>query len=1075
MSRSPTSPPTPDFTGLSLALVLSVALLSPSPCFAASESAPAFNRDIKPILSDHCYACHGPDPGSRKAGLRLDTREGLFETTPKRGPAVVAGKPEDSELWKRIVTTDADDLMPPKEAHNDLNDRKKDLLRRWIADGAPWEPHWAFIKPTRPATPTPPPPAGFAIRNPIDAFVLARLSARGLSPAPEADRRTLARRLALDLTGLPPEPRDVERFVQDTSADAYDRLVRKFMDSPRWGEHRARYWLDAARYADTHGLHFDNYREMWPYRDWVIRAFNRNQPFDEFTIEQIAGDLLAHPTDDQLIATGFQRCNATTNEGGTIEEENLVNYANDRVTTVGWVWLGLTANCASCHDHKFDPFTMRDFYSMAAYFRNTTQTGFDGNIKEGANAHISVIEDPADRARWKALPSEIADAKTRVTDRKDAARTPFESWAQKLTLDAIEKELSASLVLRARINEGSGRDVSFEADGKTGRVAIDGDPVWKPDGRDGASVRFENKANIPLGDFGDFDLGQPFSFGGWVFVPKDYDDTASIVARMDEGSSHRGWDLWIQKGQFATHFVHRWPEDALKIRTRKSVVKKGEWQHVLVSFDGTGRPEGTRIYVDGVAAETEPDGPKRVRGSIKINTPLRLGRRNNGAEFKGGSVQDFRLYRRLLAPPEVKAIAKTEEVRALLATPFAEWKTEARDEVFDFFLLRHSPYQEARQFLARLEDERESLRVRYPVTHIQQEKPGSSPMAAILFRGQYDKPRDKVPAGTPPVLHAMPEGAPTNRLGLAAWLVSPQNPLTSRVTVNRFWQEIFGVGLVRTTEDFGIMGEPPVNPELLDWLAVEFEESGWDVKHLFRLMVSSSAYRQSAATTPEKLEKDPANRWLSRGPRFRMDAEMVRDYALAAAGLLDPNLGGPSVKPYQPTGVWEAVAMPESNTREYKRDSGVALYRRSLYTFWKRSAPPALMDIFNAPSRETCTVRRERTNTPLQALATLNDPQFIEAARVLAERALRRRGDSDGAVDELASRILGRPLQPEEWNEVHATLTRMRQFYESQPDQAALLVEVGESKVDATTPRPQLAALTLVANQLLNLDEALNK
>ncbi|MBL9135834.1 MAG: DUF1553 domain-containing protein [Verrucomicrobiales bacterium] len=1074
MSRSPTSPHDLSLPRLAFANLLAVAVLTLPHRVSAAEPAPAFNRDIKPILSDHCYACHGPDPGSRKAGLRLDTKEGLFETTPKRGPAVVAGKPEDSELWKRVITTDTDDLMPPKEAHKDLSHPQKDLLRRWIADGAPWEPHWAFIKPTRPATPNVSSP-GFAIRNPIDAFVLTRLAARGLTPAPEADRRTLARRLALDLTGLPPEPQDVERFVQDTSADAYDRLVRKFMDSPRWGEHRARYWLDAARYADTHGLHFDNYREMWPYRDWVIRAFNRNQPFDDFTVEQIAGDLLTDPSDDQLIATGFQRCNATTNEGGTIEEENLVNYANDRVTTVGWVWLGLTANCASCHDHKFDPLTMRDFYSMAAYFRNTTQSGFDGNIKEGGNAHVTVIEDPADRARWKALPQDVTAAKARVAEQKESARIPFEPWAKQLTPESVEKALASGLVLRARLNEGTGREVSVELDGTSQQVTVDGDPVWTKDGRDGASFRFENKGNVPLGNHGDFDLGQPFSFGGWVYVPKDYDDTASIVARMDEGTEHRGWDLWIQKGQFATHFVHRWPEDALKIRTKKNLVRKGEWQHVFVAFDGTGRPEGTRIYVDGAAAETETEGPKRVRGSIKINTPLRLGRRHQGSEFKGGSVQDFRLYHRLLAAPEVKALARMEDVRALLASPFADWKTEARDEVFDYFLLSYTPFQEARQSLAKLEEERESLRVRYPVTHIQQEKKDSMPMAAVLFRGQYDKPKDKVAAGTPPVLHPMPEGAPTNRLGLATWLVSPNNPLTARVTVNRFWQEVFGIGLVRTTEDFGIMGEPPANPELLDWLAVEFEESGWDVKHLFRLLVTSSAYRQSAATTPEKLEKDPANRLISRGPRFRMDAEMVRDYALAAADLLDRNLGGPSAKPYQPAGVWEAVAMPESNTREYKRDAGVNLYRRSLYTFWKRSAPPALMDLFNAPSRESCTVRRERTNTPLQALATLNDPQFIEAARVLAERALRRTGDPDGALSEIAARVLGRPLQPEEWGEVHATLDRMRRFYESQPSQADQLLAVGDSPVDTSTPRSQLAALTLVANQLLNLDEALNK
>ncbi|MCC6234868.1 MAG: DUF1553 domain-containing protein, partial [Verrucomicrobiales bacterium] len=848
------------------------------------------------------------------------------------------------------------------------------------------------------------------------------------------------------------------------------------LDSPRWGEHRARAWLDAARYADTHGLHFDNYREMWPYRDWVIRAFNQNVPFDQFTVDQIAGDLVPNPTDDQLVATGFQRCNATTNEGGTIEAENLVNYANDRVVTMSWVWLGLTANCAACHDHKFDPLTMRDFYSLAAFFRNTTQSGFDGNQKDGANATLTVIKDPTVRTRFQELPGAIDTARRAVEQSKAAAEPGFKAWATRLTPADLDTELRRDLDLELPLREGQGTQLAGTTRQGARSFTLEGEGRWADNGSRGQAVHYDRGASVPLGDAGDFDLGQPFSFGGWVYVPSGLDDTASILARMDEAHGHRGWDLWIQQGQFATHVVSQWPEDAIKVRTRKRLAKKGDWQHVFVTFDGSGKASGIRIYVDGVAAETDSEAKEQVRESIRTTQPLRLGKRSAGSAFAGGAVQDFRLYRRALAGPEVRAVARAEDLRLLLATPLAEWKKEAVEEVFDYYLMNQAPFQEARQSLASLEAERERIRTENPVTHVQRERTNSMPVAAVLFRGQYDQPRTNVTAGVPPVLHPLPAGSPTNRLGLARWLVAPENPLTARVTVNRFWQELFGTGLIKSTEDFGLMGEAPANPELLDWLAVEFEQSGWNVKRLFELLVTSATYRQSAATTPAKLEKDPANRFLSRGPRYRMDAEMVRDYALAVSGKLDSVIGGPSVKPYQPDGVWEAVAMPESNTRKYQRDTGTALYRRSLYTFWKRAAPPALMDVFNAPSRESCTVRRERTNTPLQALATLNDITFIEAARILAESALDRTSGLDAALDEVARRVLCRPLQPEELREVSATLQEALGFYQDQPSEAVKLASVGEApSVRRGSDAPRLAALTLVANQLLNLDEALTK
>jgi hypothetical protein len=896
---------------------------------------------------------------------------------------------------------------------------------------------------------------------------------------PEANRRTLARRLALDLTGLPPKPAEVEAFVNDRSPGYYEAYVQKLMDSPQWGEHRARYWLDAARYADTHGYHFDNYREMWPYRDWVIRAFNRNQPFDRFVVEQIAGDLLPDPTTDQQIATGFHRCNMTTNEGGTIEEENLAIYASDRVLTTGWVFLGLTANCAACHDHKFDPITQRDYYSLAAFFRNTKQTGLDGNVKDGVNAYITVVSDEQEAARWKALPAEIETGKKSVAERKTEGEPKFVEWIGTLKAEDIERELAINgLTFHAPLNDGRTNSLGANVSGGTTNAIPTGIVTLATNGFFGSAPKFAKGVTAKFDGVGAFDQGEPFSFGAWVYVPKDYNDSAAIFARMDsEKDGYRGWDLWVQQGQFGTHLVSQWPDNALKIKTKSRVAKKDKWQHVFVTYDGSGKPEGVKVFVDGIATETEADNAKGITGSIRAKASLTLAQRSESNHFDGVALQDLRIYSRALAPAEATALAHNSLLRTLVGTPVAEWNPDPKREVFEYFLTtRYQPFQDAQKSLAKLETEKEGIRLKYPVTHVQMEKMDVQPMANILFRGQYDQKKDKVEANVPAALPPLAPDAPKNRLGLAQWLVAPENPLPARVTVNRFWQELFGTGLVKTTEDFGIMGDAPANPELLDWLAVEFRESGWDVKHLFKLMVLSSAYRQEATVTPAKLDRDPANRLLSRGPRFRMDAEMVRDYALAASGLLAPKIGGPSVKPYQPDGVWEPVAMPESNTKIYKRDSGDALYRRSLYTFWKRAAPPASMDVFNAPSRETSCTRRERTDTPLQALVTMNDPQFVEAARHLAELSLKQGGgDTNRAVEIMSLQLLSRSLNAKEQQVVNGSFAKLQTFYSSQPDEARKLISFGESKPDEAIPAPQLAAMTMLANQLMNLDEVLNK
>jgi hypothetical protein len=1023
-----------------------------------------YNRDIRPILFENCFACHGPDSASRKADLRLDQRPMAMEMG-----AIVPGKPDESTLLDRIFAENVEDRMPPAETKKTLTAAQKELLKKWIAAGAEYEPQWSLIPPRRPQPPTVKNKAW--VRNPIDAFVLAGLEARGLTPAPEADRRTLARRLSLDLTGLPPSPQLVEAFVADRSDDAYGKLVDELLRSKHWGEHRGRYWLDAARYADTHGIHFDNFREMWSYRDWVIGAFNRNLPFDQFTIEQLAGDLLPDATLDQRIASGFNRCNITTNEGGAINEEYLVLYTRDRTETTSQVWLGLTTGCAVCHDHKFDPISTKEFYSLAAFFNNTTQAAMDGNIKD--TPPIVPLVRAEDRPRFEALKQKIAQAKKQVDERKTAARAQFDQWLKDASRESLDAAIPKDgLRFHAVFTEGAGDKLNIVVDGKPREVVSPSPVTWRT-GFISAKAYQNQPGTVVIPEAGDFEKDQPFTAAAWV-RPVTTNQTGAILARMAGGPDYRGWDVWLENGKVASHLVHRWPGDALKVAT-KSTINANKWTHIAVTYDGSRTPAGLKIYFNGALQPTETPA-NTLKSSIHTAAPFKIGQRDRGQTLKDLIVQDVRLYARPLSPHETQQIAHATRAAFLASKPAAGRSAAENEELFDGYLASHDqPTRDLVVKLAALEREQSTLQSRGTIAHVMQEKP-TAPMAYTLFRGEYDKRRDPVTPATPAALPPFPSDYPKNRLGFARWLLAPDHPLTARVTVNRFWQELFGTGLVRTAGDFGVAGELPSNPDLLDWMAVEFRESGWDVKKFFKLLVTSATYRQAAIMTPEKLEKDPQNRFLSRGPRFRMDAEMVRDYALATSGLLVPKIGGPSVKPYQPEGVWEAVAMIGSNTRDYKPDSGENLYRRSLYTFWKRSAPPASMEVFNAPSREVCTVRRERTNTPLQALATLNDPQFVEAARRLAERTLKEAGESDNArIDLMARRLLSRPLLGVESSIVNSSLANLKNYYQSHPDDAKKLIATGESKPDPTLDPNSLAAWTMLANQLMNLDEVLNK
>ena len=1033
----------------------------------AAEDPLQFNRDIRPILADNCFACHGLDAIARQADLRLDDREAAIGVG-----AILPGDSQGSELIARVFSTDPDMVMPPPDSHKSLTADQRKKLRRWIDEGATYQAHWSFIVPARTALPSvsnkdwP--------NNGIDHYVLARLEQNGLTPEPEAEPAVLFRRVHLDITGLPPTPEELTRFVADYRTRGHDALsdwIDRLMQRPTWGEHRARYWLDAARYGDTHGLHFDNYREIWPYRDWVIRAFNANQPFDRFVIEQLAGDLLDNPTRDQLVATGFQRCCITTNEGGTIDEENLAIYAADRVQTFGWVFMGLTTNCCQCHDHKFDPLTMKDYYSLAAFFRNTTQPAKDGNEKKGGGPSI-VLPNDEDLPRYQSLPAEIEALATELDERRNAAEVEYGTWlandATELTrdLEQIKSKVAhfpLDAPLESNVPELAG-------------VSVVGNVDWTETGLLGPAPKLNTSGTLKLGDVGDFAFEQPFTAGAWVKTANK--NTAAIIARMDNQHGHRGWDIFQNSDSFAVHIIDQWPDNALKVVIDGAAVRTGEWQHVMFSWDGSGKVDGITMYLDGEPKATRTAKNTLQEGaSINTDVPLRAGQRQTSSHLQGGSVQDVRLYNRVLTPEEIRIVAQLGPIQRIIKVASGERTSEEDQRLYDYYLKNHD-----RQFMGltrkrqSYQDELDAIIKRSPVTLVQEEKADSPAMAHVLIRGSYDQPGEKVTADTPAALPGMPDAAPKNRLGLADWVVDSTNPLTARVTVNRFWQELFGKGLVATPEDFGVMGASPTHPQLLDWLAVEFQDGGWDVKRLFKLMMMSATYRQAATVTPEKLEKDRDNDLISRGPRFRMDGEMIRDCALSASGLLSQKMYGPPVRPYQPENIWDIVGLPGGDTREYKQDMGESLYRRSLYTFWKRMAPPPALESFNAPSREVCTVRRERTNTPLQALVTLNDPQYVEAARRLAQRVLLEKRDSDKEVlNHIALLVMGRSLNVEEMRIALDSKQRLAEHFEQNQEAAAKLIHVGESAPAAALTPTLLATWTMVCNQFLNLDEALTK
>ena len=1104
-----------------------------------------FNQDVQPILAAHCFACHGPDPEMRKAGLRLDLGEFAMKKRPGHPDAIVPGHPEKSALVKRIESKDPHYLMP-QNAQGEAKPMKPEeiaILREWIKEGAVYRPHWAFEVPVRPGAPAD--NTGWA-KNPIDEFILARLKKEGLKPSPEADKATLIRRVTLDLTGLLPTPAEVKAFENDSSPQAYEHLVDGLLARPTFGEQRARYWLDYARYADTYGLHYDNSKDIWPYRDYVIRSFNQNKPFDQFAMEQIAGDLMPAKNLDPLIGSGYVRLGLSTNEGGTITEELQVNIARERTEAFGATFMGLTVGCAVCHDHKFDPTTQKDLYALSAFFNNLDEKPFNDDRPVWAPAVR--IPRPQNETAYDRVLAERSQLAGKQSDMRLHARELVQQWLASRQNPPLGVATD-KLILRLRLDEGSGDVLKNSA--PNANPASFHATVLKPEWGETTwlwpDFRMLSSTRVLLDQTGDYETGQAFSSGGWFMMRSApyfaQGDTETLISKMDATEHYRGWDLAMHKGLVTVEFVNQapkpdpkakdpkakpekepfdyptpqdltkkdlsankppekkkpedkkkkeekkpekpkkeepkdtTPEIALKISANTPLPVDGQWKHIFFTYDGSGRASGIKIYINGRPVETHVVSDTLAGATIRTKAPTQLGWRYPDADpAKQTRYQDVRLYARTVSPDEARRLPFEDYVAEVTARPAAQWNEDEWHAVSEFYLNSVDPsFRQIGAEIDKLDAQLDKLSEGGALTLVSWEKPTLA-YAHVLTRGMYTARMERVEANTPHFLPPLPKDEPHNRLALAQWTVSPQNPLTAHVTVNRMWYELFGTGIVETTEDFGIMGQRPSHPELLDWLAVEFRDSGWNIKHMYKLMVMSAAYRQSAASTPAQLARDPRNLLLSHGPRFRMDAEMVRDIALQSGGLLESAIGGPSVKPYQPPNVWEQVSYPTSDTIHYVQEHGQALHRRSMYTYWKRMASPPNMDAFDAPMRDVVCTRRQRTDTPLQALVTMNDVQWVEAARALAQRVILEGGKKpEQRIDLMSEILLSRDAPPKMESVLEQSFEQMRKHYAADPKAAHALIEEGEKKPDSSIPAPELAAWTMVANEMLNLDATVNK
>jgi hypothetical protein len=1039
-----------------------------------------YGRDVRPILSENCFHCHGQDSKKRMAGLRLDTFDGAAERRSGKQP-LVAGRPEASEVFQRVTAQNPARRMPPVSSNRTLTAEQIATLKRWIEEGAAYTNHWAFQPPKRPMLPVKA-DARWA-KQPMDAFVSARLVEENLRPSSPAPPWKWLRRVSLDLTGLPPTPAEIDDFTEDLERrgeGAYAAVVDRLMASPRYGERMAMDWLDVARYADTHGFNNDAARSMWRWRDWVIANFNANLPYDRFLTEQLAGDLLPNATLDQLIATGYGRNHVINSEGGIIEEEYRVEYVADRVRTLGMSWLGLTLECARCHDHKYDPITQRDYYRFFAFFNNVPELGEDGRV---ANA-VPLVAAPtaSQQARMREIESEIAPLETRLQKRARQWKWSASQEGRALRLGSAIK-LPGEPALRLDCESAKDFEKGPEAQaplvqGIAGNACVPSTISPKP--------RTANK--VPLSK------RRPFTWTAWVRPsPADFDAALLSTIEFDTSPAAttygRGIEFRLKAGELEFAYSDRFPAYSVRVRSDGARITPEQWRHLTLVYEGASKdavraePAWIRIFVDGIEVPTRilNEGLSVPEAKNDKASPIafRIGWDSapKSAQF-GGRLDEVAFWTSRLTDPEVEAVFRSR------AIPYAVLRhREGAASAVETGWIREALLGESKDDAA---DRRRLHALRAELFAIQRNAPTVMVMEEmrdarathILLRGAYNAPGEKVDAGVPEaLLGPWPESAPNNRLGLAQWLTNPKHPLTARVVVNRFWQQLFGAGLVKTSDNFGFQGEWPSHPELLDWLAVEFVESGWDVKSLLRQIVLSATYRQDSAAPADAYAKDPENRLLARGPRFRLPAEIIRDQALAVSGLLANRVGGPSVFPYQVPDLYKGivVAADYPGTR-YVESEGEDLYRRSLYTFWKRTIPHPAMTVFDAPDREFCIVRRSTTNTPLQSLTLLNDPIYVEAARKLAERAIREGGHGNDGRIAFAFRLsTGRMPDNEEMSVLRTTYEKMLAAYRADAGGSEAFLTIGASRSNWVIDRAELAALAAVTNLILNLDEVVSK
>lgn len=1038
-----------------------------------------YNQHVKPVLSDKCFACHGPDKAKQKAGLRIDIQEAAYSDLPenKGKVAIDPGDLKNSEVFHRILSADPDYMMPTPSSHLSLNAKEKAILVKWIRDGAAYKPHWAFVKPEK--TDVPEVKNEDWVKNPIDNFILAKLETEKLKPSAEADKELLLRRLSLDLTGLPPTIPEIDAFLNDKSANAYEKQVDRLIKSSHYGEKMAVDWLDLARFADSHGYTVDRLRDMSPYRDWVIGAFNQNIPYDKFLHWQLAGDLMPKPTKDMLIATAFNRNHQQNMEGGIIEEEFQTEYVVDRTNTFGDAMLGLSVGCAKCHDHKYDPISQKNYYELFSFFNNVKEAGqisWDDAIPAPT---LTLPTDEQEKMLRFLKAQELEQEQTVRQNLKDD-NAGFEKWLAGAGFKKLANEKIPKAGLQAYFsfdkNALSARnltnDINPEQTGIMKRESgMTGDkPVFASHG-DGNALRFDGDVFLDLNQTGVFRRSEPFSIGIWVNVPKEMKEGVILhKSQAERLYNFRGYHLYLKNNKLELNMAHTAPANAI-MKISKGNVPRDKWIQLTITYDGSSKAAGFKLFLDGseMAMETETDQlTKDILFNSKVQPGLQIGAWWRGNGFKDGLADNIAVYNRALTIFEIQILAGKTDWKSIIAQEGTTLSDKQRNVLKDYYLSTVSQpvtgaKDELRRIRTTLADSAEHIRE----LMVMQEMPKRK-KAHVLLRGNYDAFGEEVFPNTPKSILAFPENLPKNRYGLAQWLTSKDNPLTARVAVNRFWQNFFGTGLVKTTEDFGNQGEMPSHLELLDWLAIGFQDSGWDVKRLNKLIVMSATYRQRSDVSGEVRERDPENRLLSHSPANRLTAEMIRDNALAASGLINRRIGGKSVKPYQPEGLWEI------NNTSYQRDSGEAVYRRSLYVITKRSVPNPSLATFDATSRSFCVVRRQKTNTPLQALVTLNDPTFNEAMKVMGQQMAANRNVNDAIVTTYR-KLTGRKPGPKEILLLAELQKRQLEKFKKDPKKAAGWLAEGQYVIDKQMDVAQIAANTVVASTILNSDASLTK